>query len=108
MAMTEVTKMTLTKESKVLITICAIDLAVTLLLLGGKAATEGNPLMAYYLRHGVGAFIIMKVILVSIPILIFEWCMQYKPKFVRMMLRTTIALYLAIYVSLFLVINIGI
>jgi len=100
--------MTLTKESKVLIAICAADLMVTLFLLGNHTAREGNPLMAYYLRYGVGAFILAKVILCGIPIFVFEWCKQYRPRFVKMMLRTTIAMYLAIYFSLFLALNLGI
>lgn len=99
--------MTLTKESMVLIAICALDLCTTLFLLGTKAATEGNPIMAFYLNFGIGTFIMMKITLVSIPIFVFEWCRQYKPAFVRLMLRTTIAVYLAIYLSLFLVVNVG-
>jgi len=108
MVKTEVTEMTLTKESVVLIAICAADLVVTLFLLGNHSAHEGNPLMGYYLRYGVGTFIMVKIILCSVPIFIFEWCRMYKPRFVKMMLRTTIALYLAIYASLFLVVNVGI
>lgn len=103
----EVIKMTLTRESMVLIAICAIDLIVTLILLSSNAAAEGNPLMAFFLEYGVGTFIMMKITLTSVPVFIFEWCRQYRPRFVSRMIRITILMYLAIYASLFLVVNLG-
>ncbi|MCL5105096.1 MAG: DUF5658 family protein [Armatimonadetes bacterium] len=99
--------MTLTRESLVLTAICALDLISTLLLLHGKHADEGNSLMAFYLRYGVGTFVMMKAAMVFLPIFIFEWCRQYRPRFVRAMLRATIAAYVSIYVLLFLSINLG-
>ncbi|MCL5104205.1 MAG: DUF5658 family protein [Armatimonadetes bacterium] len=99
--------MTLTKESLVLTALCAIDLISTLLLLRGKHAYEGNSLMAFYLKFGVGTFIMMKVALVFLPIFIFEWCKQYRPRFVRIMLRATIVAYVGVYLVLFVIINLG-
>lgn len=99
--------MTITKESLFLIGICTADLASTLLLLHGGTAMEGNPLMSYYLRYGIGAFVMVKLSLVFLPIFIAEWSKQYKPKFVRMMLRATIATYLGAYVLVFLTLNTG-
>ena len=99
--------MTLTKESLLLIGICTADLASTLLLLNSGGAVEGNPLMSFYLRYGIGAFVMVKLSLVFLPIFIAEWGKQYRPKFVRWMLRGTIATYLGMYLVVFLTVNVG-
>lgn len=99
--------MTLTKESIFLIGICTADLASTLLLLSSGGAIEGNPLMAFYLKYGIGTFVMVKLSLVFLPIFIAEWGKQYKPKFVRFMLRATIATYLGMYLIVFLTVNVG-
>ena len=88
-----------------LIGICITDLASTLLLVQTGVAREGNPLMSYYLRHGIGVFVMIKLSLVFFPIFVAEWCKQYKPKFVRFMLRATIAAYLGSYLLVFLTMN---
>jgi hypothetical protein len=102
-----VPEMNLTRESRILITICMFDLASTLFFLNTGAASEGNPLMAYYLRAGIWAFILMKMVFIFVPVLIAEWSMQYRPRFVRFMLRTAIVAYIAIYAGLFLIMNVG-
>lgn len=99
--------MTLTRESLLLIGICAVDLASTLILLQSGIAREGNPLMSYYLKHGIGTFVMVKLSLVFLPIFIAEWCKQFKPKFVRFMLRATIATYLGAYLVVFVMLNLG-
>mgnify|MGYP001589569770 CR=1 FL=1 len=99
--------MTLTKESILLIGIATADLATTLLLLGAGVASEGNPLMAYYLKYGIGIFVMVKLGLIFFPIVIAEWSRQYRPKFVRFMLRATIATYLGVYLVMFLSINVA-
>jgi len=99
--------MTITRESMVLMGICVLDLTSTLLLLNAKQASEGNPLMSFYLRYGIGTFVLMKLTLVLLPIFIAEWSRQYRPRFVRNMLRTAIATYLGVYLLLFLTINVG-
>lgn len=97
--------MRLARESVLLIVICAVDLVVTLALIGANTASEGNPLMAFYLRYGVGTFVMMKLTLVILPIFIAEWSMQYRPRFVRFMLRAAIAAYVGAYLLLFVVVN---
>lgn len=99
--------MTLTRESLLLIGICIVDLATTLLLLNTKSAAEGNPLMSFYLKYGIGTFVMVKLSLIFLPIFIAEWSKQYRPKFVRFMLRATIATYLGVYLLLFLSINLS-
>jgi len=99
-------KMSLTKESQVLIIICLLDLLSTLALLSQGTAMEGNPLMSFYLRFGVWVFVTVKLALVFLPIFIAEWSMRYRPEFVRMMLRTAIAAYVAVYLLVFLSVNV--
>jgi hypothetical protein len=99
--------MTLTRESLILMVICAVDLVSTVLMLNTRAAFEGNPIMSYYLRYGIGTFILMKLTLVLLPLFIVEWYRQFRPQFVRLMLRTAIATYLGIYLVLFLIVNVG-
>lgn len=102
-----VAEMTLTKESLVLIGICTLDLASTLLLLNTGSALEGNPLMAYYLRYGIGTFVMVKLALIFLPVFVAEWSKQYRPRFVRFMLRTAIGFYVGTYVILFLTVNVA-
>ena len=102
----EAIEMTLTKESIVLIGLCTIDLATTLLFLNAGSASEGNPLMAFYLRYGIGTFVMVKLSLIFLPVFIVEWSKQYRPVFVRNILRGTIAIYLGSYLLMFLVVNI--
>ncbi len=99
--------MTLTRESMVLIALCVVDLASTLILLRTDCAREGNPIMAFYLRYGVGTFVLMKLTLIFLPVFIAEWSKQYRPRFVRFMLRAAILTYAGVYVVLFLTINVG-
>lgn len=91
-----------TRESQIIVAICLVDLAVTLALLSSSTAREGNPLMNFYLEFGVGAFVIAKLCLLFLPIFVAEWCRQFRPQFVRRMLRLTIVAYLGTYTLLFL------
>lgn len=97
--------MTLTRESWVLMAICTADLVSTLILLNANGASEGNPLMSHYLKYGVGTFVLIKLSLILLPIFIAEWSKQYRPQFVRFMLRTAIVIYLGVYLVLFLTVN---
>ena len=99
--------MTLTKESMVLIALCIVDLISTLFLLRTNGACEGNPLMSYYLRYGIGTFVLVKLTLIFLPVFIAEWSKQYRPRFVRFMLRAAILTYVGMYLVLFLTINVG-
>lgn len=83
-----------------------LDLASTLFLLNTKAAMEGNPLMSFYLGYGVGTFVLIKLTLMLLPIFIAEWSRQYRPQFVRLMLRAAIVTYVGAYVAVFLTTNV--
>ena len=99
--------MTLARESWVLIGICMIDLIATLIMLNAKVAFEGNPLMSFYLRYGIGTFVLMKLALVLLPVFVFEWCRLRQPDFVRFALRAVIVTYVGVYLILFLTVNAG-
>ncbi|MGQ9455035.1 MAG: DUF5658 family protein [Armatimonadota bacterium] len=99
--------MALTRESIVLICICTTDLLSTLFLLQSHGAREGNPLMAFYLKYGIGTFVMMKLTMMILPVFIAEWSRQYRPRFVQAMLRMAIITYVGTYLVLFLTVNVG-
>jgi hypothetical protein len=94
------------KESFILITICLVDLLVTIHLIGAHRAVEGNPVMAFYLQFGLGTFIVMKLLLLALPIFVAEWSRQYRPHFVKAMMRVAILAYVGAYLMLFLSLNV--
>ncbi len=95
----------ITRESALLITICLIDLISTLVLITLDLAYEGNPIMDYYLSHGMGVFILAKVAFIVFPIFIAEWSFRYNPIFVKNMLRAAIAAYIFAYVGMNIAVN---
>lgn len=87
--------------------ICLADLATTLGLLASRNVFEGNPLMKFYLDIGVGMFIAAKLVLIVMPIVVAEYSKQFKPAFVKHMLRLAIIAYVGMYVTLFAGINLA-
>ena len=85
-------------ESFVIAALCLLDLSSTLWWVSYREATEGNPIMAYYLTHGgtIG-FALAKMVLLIMPLIIAEWARQTKPRFVRAALRVGIAGYIGAY-----------
>ncbi len=96
----------LSPESWAILLVCVADLLITLVLIDKGLAEEGNPLMRFYLGHGVLAFILAKSILVLAPITVIEWARQHKPRTVRALTRVGLASYLGIYAFLFLTVNV--
>ena len=97
--------MTLMRESWILMGICLADLATTLTLVGGRRFSEGNPLMSYYLDLGVWAFVLVKLLLIVMPLILAEYSRQFRPEFVKSMMRFAIVMYVAAYVTLFAGVN---
>lgn len=91
----------LARESYIILVICLLDLVATIWLVATHRAMEGNPVMSFYLDQGWDALIGVKLLLVVFPIFIAEWGRRYRPRFVRRMLRFTIAAYLGIYALAF-------
>jgi hypothetical protein len=96
----------LAKESYIIMVICLLDLATTLWLILTGQASEGNPLMSYYLSMGWAVLVVMKIVLLVLPIFVLEWCRRHRTQFVRTMLRITIVAYVSIYALGFLHLNI--
>ncbi len=85
-------------ESFILAAVCLLDLASTLFWVAYRDASEGNPIMAYYLTHGgTHTFILAKLVLLVMPLLIAEWARLSRPRFVQTALRVGIAAYLGLY-----------
>ena len=85
-------------ESMILCGICLADLSSTIFLVSYRGAIEGNPLMSYYLEHGIPTFIIAKLTLFALPLFILEWARRHRPRFAILASRACIGLYLAAYV----------
>ncbi len=49
----------------------------------------------------------VKLTLMCLPIFIAEWSRQYRPRFVKMMLRGAIAFYVGSYILVFLAVNVA-
>jgi len=99
--MEQTKRLDLAKESYVLLTICLLDLTLTMWLLVTGRAVEGNPIMSYYLDQGWDKLIGAKILLVVFPLFIAEWGRRHRPQFVRRMLRFAIAAYIGIYALAF-------
>ncbi|MBV9850975.1 MAG: hypothetical protein JO250_14990 [Armatimonadetes bacterium] len=86
-------------ESMMLFGICLADMVSTLYWVHSHVATEENPWMALWLRHGDFAFCAMKLIS-FLPLLAV--CAHYRPsrpRLVAVSLRGTITLYLLLYTA---------
>ena len=85
-------------ESYVMASICLADLATTLFWISYRNASEGNPLMAFFLHAGgTPAFIAAKLVLFLAPLFIAEWARRSRPRFVHAALRVGIIAYVALY-----------
>lgn len=84
-------------ESGAVSGVCLADLLSTLFWVQYRGAAEGNPLMAFYLAQGVAAFVLAKVLLCVPPLYLAEYARVRSPRFVRLSLRATFALYLLAY-----------
>lgn len=92
----------LARESYVILAICLLDLLLTAWLIGTNRATEGNPLMSFYLSNGWPVLVGIKVLLVAMPLFVAEWARRRRPQFVHRALRFAIAVYLGMYVIAFM------
>jgi hypothetical protein len=92
----------LSVESCVLLVICLADLVFTTWLVSTQRATEGNPLMSYYMNRGWLPLVVAKATLIIMPLFIAEWARRHRPQFVRTMLRLAIAAYLGLLLTAFI------
>ena len=91
-------RLRLAPESVVLAVICLLDLCSTIFWVSYRHATEGNPVMAYYLTHwGIAGFAAAKMVLLAMPLLIAEYARRTNPRFVHNALRFGIIGYISLY-----------
>jgi hypothetical protein len=84
-------------QSYALSALCLGDLASTVWLCNVHDASEGNPLMAFFLAQGVVAFAAAKIALTAIPLGVLEWARRLQPKLGTMALNTALLGYLTLY-----------
>jgi hypothetical protein len=92
---------------RAIITICIIDLFLTLYLIGTGSFEEGNPLMRYYLRYGIAGFCLMKAFFVAAPLFVAQVYRRTNPQLVAASLKFVTAGYLSLYGGGWLIKNIA-
>lgn len=93
-------------ESKILIVICVADMLSTLIAVLSGFAAEQNPLMAACLRHSIWTFVAVKTASFVPFVVAIEYYRAYNPVFARNACRAAILLYVFVYVSLTLKVNV--
>ena len=86
-------------QSYALSALCMGDLASTVWLCGVHDASEGNPIMAFFLAQGVVAFAAVKLAFTAIPLGILEWARRIQPKLGYLALNTALLGYLTLYTA---------
>jgi len=86
-------------EGIVILLICIADLVLTIIVVRSYGAQEGNPLMAYYLKKGTGAFILAKAVMTMVPLFVLELARQRHPHFVRNCMRGCACAYIVMYAA---------
>lgn len=89
-------------ETYILLGICLLDLASTVWLIATNQAVEGNPIMSFYVDHGLWALVVAKTSIAALALFIAEWGRRHRPQFVHGVLRFAILAYLGMYVLAFL------
>ncbi len=84
-------------ESRLLALICTIDLILTLWLVESGMGVEANPIMRFYYDIAPAAFVMAKTFLFAVPLLLLEHLHERNPRFIRALLRTTVVLYVVVY-----------
>jgi len=84
-------------QSYTLSAICLADLTSTVWLCHAFDASEGNPLMAFFLAQGVCAFACAKIVMTAAPLAVLEWARRIRPKLGAIALNTSVLGYLAVY-----------
>ncbi|BDI32679.1 hypothetical protein CCAX7_47300 [Capsulimonas corticalis] len=87
------------RDGMILTAIGMIDLMTTIFLVNYREASEGNPVMAYYLHQGIPVFVLAKLILCLGPLYLLEYARRHRPKMVTLSMRVAIAAYLCAYVG---------
>jgi hypothetical protein len=87
----------LTKQTYAIAAVCMIDLVTTVWLLTQHGAREANPIMSYFLTHGVVGFAAAKIAMTAIPLAFMEWARHRSPMMVQRALSLTVVAYVSMY-----------
>jgi hypothetical protein len=86
-------------QSYALSALCLADLASTVWLCHVHDASEGNPMMAFFLAQGVAAFAAAKIAMTAVPLGVLEWARRVQPKLGFLALNTALLGYLTLYAA---------
>ncbi len=86
-------------ESLALLAVCLADMLSTLYWVHGGAATEANPLMAYWLARGDAHFVAAKLLSFFPLLAVAAYVRPRRPRLIAVSLRAALALYVLIYVG---------
>ena len=86
----------LAAETYAFIVLSLADLVLTVWLVHTGRASEGNPIMDFYLEQGLGTMVLAKITLVASGLFVAEWARRYRPVFVRRGMRLALAAYLVL------------
>ncbi len=92
-------------ETYIIALIAMVDLVLTINLVQSERAYEGNPIMNFYLGHGIPMLILMKSMMTALPLLILEYAKHHRPDFVKKWSRLAICAYLGVYGFMFVKVN---
>ena len=98
-------RITIGRDSLILIAICLLDTAITAVLVGTGRAVEANPLMARCINRGLGHFCLAKLLTVAPFVIVTEWYRRQNPAFVKKVIWVGIAAYVGLYFGLLAVVN---
>jgi len=85
-------------ESVALSLICLADAAWTVLTVRAGLAKEANPLMAFFLAHGIAAFMAFKVVSFTPAVIAAEYLRFSNEQFAKLAVRFGLIAYLGVYV----------
>jgi hypothetical protein len=93
-------------ETTGLVAIGAVDLLTTLYWIGREEAYEANYLFGIILRdYGPLGMILAKALLLALPLTVAELARKQNERFVKLMLRVCIILYVGLYIRSFVLSN---
>lgn len=95
--MTQTLRRPILIETAVLAAICLLDTAHTLAIVRLGVAREANPVVAWSLAMGDGAFVAFKLGLTTLILLALEYIRTHRETFVRKALRFGVLGYLGLY-----------
>ncbi len=86
-------------ESVLLFVICTADMLSTLYWVHAGRATEANPWLAHWLRHGDAAFCVTKLLSFVPFLIVAAYYRPRRPRLIAVALRATVVLYVLMYLA---------